>query len=45
VSGHVEQNGIARYVLRAAADQPMMVDITSPYGDVRLDIWGADGKP
>ena len=45
VSGHVEQNGIVRYVLRASADQPMMVDITSPNGDVLLDIWGVDGMP
>jgi len=45
VSGHVEQNGIARYVLRASADQPMAVDITSPNADVLLDIWGMDGMP
>lgn len=45
VSGHVEQNGIARYVLRASADQPMAVDITSPNDDVLLDIWGVDGLP
>ena len=45
VTGHVEQNGIARYVLRASADQPMAVDITSPNADVLLDIWGADGMP
>lgn len=45
VSGYVEQNGIARYVLRALADQAMAVDITSPNDDVLLSIWGADGLP
>jgi hypothetical protein len=43
VAGHIRQNGIDRYVLRALAGQTMEVRITSPDNDVLLDIWGADG--
>jgi hypothetical protein len=43
VAGHIGQNGIQRYVLRALAGQTMEVRITSPDNDVLLDIWGADG--
>jgi hypothetical protein len=43
VTGHIRQNGIDRYVLRALAGQTMEVRITSPDNDVLLDIWGADG--
>jgi hypothetical protein len=43
VAGHIGQNGIDRYVLRALAGQMMEVLITSPNNDVLLDIWGADG--
>jgi hypothetical protein len=43
VAGHIGQNGIDRYVLRALAGQTMEVRITSPDNNVLLDIWGADG--
>ena len=43
VTGHIEQNGAERYVLRAFAGQTMEVVVTSPSGDVGLSIWGADG--
>ena len=43
VTGHIEPNGIERYVLRASGGQVMEVHITSPNNDVLLDIWGAYG--
>jgi len=43
VTGHIGQNDIQHYVLRALAGQTMEVVITSPDNDVLLTIYGADG--
>lgn len=45
VTGHIGQNDIHHYVLRASAGQTMEVIITSPNNDVLLTVWGADGVP
>ncbi len=43
VTGHIGQNDIHHYVLRALAGQTMEVIITSPNNDVLLTVYGADG--
>ena len=42
VTGLLEQNGSAIYVLRALAGQTMQV-VAAPAGGVNFSVWGADG--